>query len=90
MVAEGLRYSTELASVHFIDFVIPAGEVQTRHILFHLLVEDVCQFHRQVVGFLKLRIGFKYDISSLLLDYFLGGGVVTENCPVRNISGSIR
>lgn len=75
MVAESLGDGTELSCAHPVHFVIPAGEIQPGNILVHLLIEDVGQLHRQVVGFPEFGIEFKNDVGSPLLRLCPSGGM---------------
>ncbi len=52
MISERLGHGTELPLVHVVNFVIPARQLQSCHILVDLLIEYVGQLHRQIVGFL--------------------------------------
>lgn len=75
MVAECLRHRPELPAVHAVDLVIPPSKVQPCHILVHLHIEYVRQFHGEVVCGLELGVKLEDDVGAPSL----------RPCPLRGM-----
>ena len=56
MVAEHLGDHAELPAVHAVNHVIPTHQIQPHDILVHFLIENIGQFHSQVVRVLQFGI----------------------------------